>query len=310
MVFGGGAAGDYSSGSMATPEAAVAEEDYVGISEVSSSSYPGSAGVGGGMDEEEELELGLSLGTKKAIGGGATPWADYCRILTAEDLPSMGSRASPLSSSSSVSSSSSPIAGGERCNGRVAKKTSSNPPSQMVVGWPPIRAYRMNSLVNQSKENTSAHATITSAHKKASQNIKNNKTGERICCKEIEKKGRSSVNSLFVKVNLDGDPIGRKVDLSSYPSYETLALALEAMFLRQTLVLSSSIYDGPRTSKLLDGSSGFIITYEDRDGDWMLVGDVPWGMFLSTVKRLRIMKTSDASGLAPRFHSWPNIGPC
>ncbi|CAL9780769.1 unnamed protein product [Musa acuminata subsp. burmannicoides] len=302
MVLGGGAAGDYSSGSMATLEAAVAEEDmvgkdYVGISEVSSSSYPGSAGVGGGMDEEEELELGLSLGTKKAVGGGGTPWADYCRILTAEDLPSMGSRASPLSSSSSVSSSSSPIAGGERCNGSVAKKTFSNPPSQMVVGWPPIRAYRMNSLVNQSKENTSAHATITSTRKKASQNIKNNKTGERICCKEIEKKGRSSVNSLFVKVNLDGDPIGRKVDLSSYPSYETLALALEAMFLRQTLVLGSSIYDGPRTSKLLDGSSGFIITYEDRDGDWMLVGDVPWGMFLSTVKRLRIMKTSDASGL-------------
>lgn len=133
MVFGGRAAGDYSSGSMATPEAAVAEEDmagkdYVGISEVSSSSYPGSAGVGGGMEEEEELELGLSLGTKKAVGGGGTPWADYCRILTAEDLPSMGSRASPLSSSSSVSSSSSPIAGGERCSGRVGKKTSSNPP--------------------------------------------------------------------------------------------------------------------------------------------------------------------------------------
>ncbi|KAJ8511889.1 hypothetical protein OPV22_002323 [Ensete ventricosum] len=294
---------------MATPAAEVdmVGKDYVGISEVSSSSYPGSAGVGCGMEEEEELELGLSLGTKKAVGGGGTPWAEYCRILTAEDLPSMGSRASPLSSSSSVSSSSSPTAGGERCSGREAKKISNNPPSQMVVGWPPIRAYRMNSLVNQSKENTSAHAAITSTHKKASQNIKNKKTGERICCKEIEKKGRSSVNSLFVKVNLDGDPIGRKVDLSSHPSYETLALALEAMFLRQTL-LSSSIYNGPRTSKLLDGSSGFIITYEDKDGDWMLVGDVPWGMFLSTVKRLRIMKTSDASGLAPRFRSWPNMG--
>lgn len=29
-------------------------------------------------------------------------------------------------------------------------------------------------------------------------------------------------------------------------------------------------------SKLLDGSSEFVLTYEDRDGDWMLVGDVPW----------------------------------
>ncbi|RWV92654.1 hypothetical protein GW17_00044953 [Ensete ventricosum] len=127
MVF----AGDDTSWSMATPAAEVdmVGKDYVGISEVSSSSYPGSAGVGCGMEEEEEeLELGLSLGTKKAVGGGGTPWAEYCRILTAEDLPSMGSRASPLSSSSSVSSSSSPTAGGERCSGREAKKTSNNPP--------------------------------------------------------------------------------------------------------------------------------------------------------------------------------------
>jgi len=32
-----------------------------------------------------------------------------------------------------------------------------------------------------------------------------------------------------------------------------------------------------RPSKLLDGSSEFVLTYEDKDGDWMLVGDVPWG---------------------------------
>lgn len=31
-----------------------------------------------------------------------------------------------------------------------------------------------------------------------------------------------------------------------------------------------------RPSKLLDGSSDFVLTYEDKDGDWMLVGDVPW----------------------------------
>ena len=29
-------------------------------------------------------------------------------------------------------------------------------------------------------------------------------------------------------------------------------------------------------SKLLDGSSEFVLTYEDKEGDWMLVGDVPW----------------------------------
>lgn len=31
-----------------------------------------------------------------------------------------------------------------------------------------------------------------------------------------------------------------------------------------------------RALKLLDGSSEYIITYQDKDGDWMLVGDVPW----------------------------------
>lgn len=32
-----------------------------------------------------------------------------------------------------------------------------------------------------------------------------------------------------------------------------------------------------KPSKLLDGSSDFVLTYEDKEGDWMLVGDVPWG---------------------------------
>lgn len=35
--------------------------------------------------------------------------------------------------------------------------------------------------------------------------------------------------------------------------------------------------DGVKASKLWDGSSEFALTYEDKDGDLMLVGDVPWG---------------------------------
>lgn len=31
-----------------------------------------------------------------------------------------------------------------------------------------------------------------------------------------------------------------------------------------------------KPSMLLDGSSDFVLTYEDKDGDWMLVGDVPF----------------------------------
>lgn len=39
--------------------------------------------------------------------------------------------------------------------------------------------------------------------------------------------------------------------------------------------------------------SDYTPAYEDKDGDWMLVGDVPWEMFISSCKRLRIMKASE-----------------
>ncbi|VVB00401.1 unnamed protein product [Arabis nemorensis] len=40
----------------------------------------------------------------------------------------------------------------------------------------------------------------------------------------------------------------------------------------------------------------YAIIYEDKDGDWMLVGDVPWQMFKDSCKRLRIVKRSYAAG--------------
>ncbi|VAI27428.1 unnamed protein product [Triticum turgidum subsp. durum] len=60
--------------------------------------------------------------------------------------------------------------------------------------------------------------------------------------------------------------------------------------------------NGMNESKLMDllNGSEYVPTYEDKDGDWMLVGDVPWEMFVESCKRLRIMKGSEAIGLAPR----------
>lgn len=36
--------------------------------------------------------------------------------------------------------------------------------------------------------------------------------------------------------------------------------------------------DGLSESRLMDllNGSEYVLTYEDKDGDWMLVGDVPW----------------------------------
>ncbi|KAK1260256.1 Auxin-responsive protein IAA10 [Acorus gramineus] len=229
--------------------------------------------------DESELELGLTLGSSTA----RQPQPKLpCRILTAEDFPSfVSSRLSPLSPSS-VSSSSSPSPP------PPSSATASNAPPSQVVGWPPIRAYRMNSLVSQSKD------TMDSSN--------NNDD----CKNKKQERGGVGGPSMFLKVNMDGVPIGRKIDLNAHLCYQTLARALEEMFSISYASLgcsrSGSGKEGTKaSSKLLGGLSEFVLTYEDRDGDWMLVGDVPWGMFLSTVKRLRIMRTSEANGLGPRF---------
>jgi auxin-responsive protein IAA len=67
---------------------------------------------------------------------------------------------------------------------------------------------------------------------------------------------------LYVKVSMDGAPYLRKVDLRTYGGYRELRDALDALF----GCFSSSA----------DGGCQFAIAYEDKDGDLMLAGDVPW----------------------------------
>ncbi|MBA0549317.1 hypothetical protein Golob_020353 [Gossypium lobatum] len=93
---------------------------------------------------------------------------------------------------------------------------------------------------------------------------------------------------MYVKVSVDGAPYLRKIDLKVYRSYPQLLLALENMF---------KLIIGAYSEREGYNGSDYAPTYEDRDGDWMLVGDVPWEMFISSCKRLRIMKGSEARGL-------------
>ncbi|KAK2970960.1 hypothetical protein RJ640_027441 [Escallonia rubra] len=143
-----------------------------------------------------------------------------------------------------------------------------------VVGWPPIRSFRKNSMaVNPPKSDEDA------------------KLGS---------------GCLYVKVSMDGAPYLRKVDLKTYSSYMELSSALEKMFSCFTIGQCGAhgvpLRDGMTESRLMDllHGSEYVLTYEDKDDDWMLVGDVPWEMFTVSCKRMRIMKSSDAIGLAPR----------
>ncbi|OMO98142.1 AUX/IAA protein [Corchorus capsularis] len=296
VAIGGGGS---ESGSMSTVSR---EENMVVSSE--DSSYPDESGL--------ELGLGLSLGGFKvnqvSKGGG-----QYARILTAKDLPSVvssagGSASSSLSPSSSSSSSSSSLSRANITAGtkRTADSVAAAIGSSQVVGWPPIRAYRMNSMVNQAKAVATEGFNATEEnHKSETSMVEKNTIGS------YQSSGNAKIRkSLFVKVNMDGIPIGRKVDLNAHESYEKLAKTLEDMFLKTNTsvnpVVSRAREHGlmnqiTRPSKLLDGSSDFVLTYEDKEGDWMLVGDVPWEMFLTSVKRLRIMRTSEATGLGTQI---------
>ncbi|KAF0889332.1 hypothetical protein E2562_023635 [Oryza meyeriana var. granulata] len=149
-------------------------------------------------------------------------------------------------------------------------------PKAQVVGWPPVRSFRKNILAVQAEKG-----------------------------KDVDGGDKSSAAGAgaFVKVSMDGAPYLRKVDLKMYKSYLELSKALEKMFSSFTIGNCGShgvnVMNESKIADLLNGSE-YVPTYEDKDGDWMLVGDVPWEMFVESCKRLRIMKGSEAIGLAPR----------
>ncbi|KAK8938969.1 Auxin-responsive protein IAA7 [Platanthera zijinensis] len=155
-----------------------------------------------------------------------------------------------------------------------ACRSSSSTP---VVGWPPIRSSRKN-LASSSKPAVESKPESS------------------------EREGKRERKGFFVKINMEGIPIGRKIDLLAYDCYEKLSSAVDELFRDLLAVQMNPLTackknaDEPQLiTGLLDGSGEYTLVYEDDEGDKMLVGDVPWDMFVSTAKRLRVLKTSDLS---------------
>jgi auxin-responsive protein IAA len=106
----------------------------------------------------------------------------------------------------------------------------------------------------------------------------------------------------FVKVSMDGTPYLRKVDVAAYDDYGELVEALNELFCCCSIGKLSRCCPCAKThtyaleenelkncwrvlsvaasccAGLMDGYSEWehAVVYEDGDGDWMLVGDVPW----------------------------------
>ncbi|XP_031498109.1 auxin-induced protein 22A-like [Nymphaea colorata] len=103
-------------------------------------------------------------------------------------------------------------------------------------------------------------------------------------------KGRSEEerSEVYVKVSMDGVPFLRKMHLKAYKGYSDLSRVFATMF--------SNLALGEGCS-----NSEYITAYEDKDGDWMLVGDVPFEMFVESCKRLRIMRRTEAINMSTGF---------
>ncbi|KAJ1388734.1 PB1 domain [Sesbania bispinosa] len=170
-------------------------------------------------------------------------------------------------------------------NSDVPNKSQKRNASGPVVGWPPIRSSRKNLASGSSSKSPSGsqqHQHVV-PDKVASSN------------KPI---GNSGGKGLFVKINMDGVPIGRKVDINAYNSYEKLSSAVDELFrgllseINLSHVVFSHCCSAERDSSaggihnkeeeektitgLLIGSGEYTLVYEDNEGDKMLVGDVPW----------------------------------
>ncbi|KAI3923605.1 hypothetical protein MKW98_011235 [Papaver atlanticum] len=150
---------------------------------------------------------------------------------------------------------------------------------------------RVFAEINEEEEN---HSTITDDHKKKPRKPAQvvgwppvcsyrKKTNNNTIAVQEKNKADSLGQKLYVKVAMDGAPYLRKIDLNVHNEYSDLVVAFEKLFGCPGCIGKDS-----------DGSEEYIPLYEDKDGDWMLVGDVPYKMFSEACKRLRIMKRSDA----------------
>ncbi|KAJ7540418.1 hypothetical protein O6H91_10G014000 [Diphasiastrum complanatum] len=156
-----------------------------------------------------------------------------------------------------------------------------------VLGWPPVRAFRNRTLAAQAPPKRSIESLCPAF-------ITTNPA--------LPRKGQSSS---YIKVYMDGILIGRKVDLKNINSYEKLSTELEGMFrrfisgffkIKKSLPGEDALSEDSKRQIFYLGS-GYVLTYEDKDGDLMLVGDVPWRLLFILMRARRIEKVIQLSCL-------------
>ncbi|KAL3580655.1 hypothetical protein D5086_018490 [Populus alba] len=116
----------------------------------------------------------------------------------------------------------------------------------------------------------------------------------------VDNKNKRIRSSLFVKVCLDGNSMCRKLDLLAHDGYSSLITTLGHMFNTTTLYPEAVCIHAQRHHHVL--------TYIDREGDWMLAGDVPWESLNVVLFTLILnVDVQDVLGLSEETDDYKNI---
>ncbi|CAF2031345.1 hypothetical protein Bca4012_080776 [Brassica carinata] len=138
-----------------------------------------------------------------------------------------------------------------------------------VVGWPPIKSC-------MTKYHNYRHSRNHPYHHHGRRINIPNPTATIIGLRPSSSSTSSPRSSMYVKVKMDGVAIARKVDIKLFNSYESLTNFLITMFTQYQNC------DREDTS--------YKFTFQGKEGDWLLLGDVPWKIFAESVHRISIIR--------------------
>lgn len=158
-----------------------------------------------------------------------------------------------------------------------------------AVGWPPVHTNRRHIVTATNTPKPDADMKQPDGPKDAKMaattaDDEDVKGAPRSSMVTVEPPRQSA--NMFAKVHMDGCLIARKINLRAHRSYDSLSRALTKMTRNFFCPADYPCSDSGKQERA--NSDDFIFLYEDFEGDRMLLGDVPWELFLASAKKLYI----------------------
>nr|XP_043605844.1 auxin-responsive protein IAA29 isoform X2 [Erigeron canadensis] len=130
-------------------------------------------------------------------------------------------------------------------------------------GWPPLHSWRKRFIEENHIEGVGFNGRVDEEGEEIN-NVMNNNNNN------------NNNELLFVKVKMDGVGIARKIDLNTFHSYQMLTTTLLHMF--------------DKYAEIEEDGASYKLMYQHKEGHWLLAGDIPWEMFIHTVKRIQMVR--------------------